>query len=250
MQELENENLLREIKPKFNFVYELFMPTGRKMKSALVMSVVAIIITIIVSLNKGSMVDFSTVVIGTFSMIDILMFFCWFMIAFSIIKFFVHFTFQKMQYDHIGYKFYESYMVYEDDFLNQHKKNILYSNIKEVEIRRTIWDRILGMGVVVIYTNAENRRNNGLVVYALDNPKEDYEFIDKIVNKYRADAPKQNKVIEKKEEKQEERTELQEEVSDDKAKAETEKTAEEIMQKDIEKEKNEQSFKDSLKETN
>ena len=126
----------------------------------------------------------------------------------------------------------------------------LYSNIKEVEIRRTIWDRILGMGVVVIYTNAENRRNNGLVVYALDNPKEDYEFIDKIVNKYRADAPKQNKVIEKKEEKQEERTELQEEVSDDKAKAETEKTAEEIMQKDIEKEKNEQSFKDSLKETN
>ena len=250
MEELENEKLLREIKPKFNFVYELFMPTGRKMKSALVMSVVAIIITIIVSLNKGSMVDFSTVVIGTFSMIDILMFFCWFMIAFSIIKFFVHFTFQKMQYDHIGYKFYESYMVYEDDFLNQHKKNILYSNIKEVEIRRTIWDRILGMGVVVIYTNAENRRNNGLVVYALDNPKEDYEFIDKIVNKYRADAPKQNKVIEKKEEKQEERTELQEEVSDDKAKAETEKTAEEIMQKDIEKEKNEQSFKDSLKETN
>lgn len=250
MEELENEKLLREIKPKFNFVYELFMPTGRKMKSALVMSVIAIIITIIVSLNKGSMVDFSTVVIGTFSMIDILMFFCWFMIAFSIIKFFVHFTFQKMQYDHIGYKFYESYMVYEDDFLNQHKKNILYSNIKEVEIRRTIWDRILGMGVVVIYTNAENRRNNGLVVYALDNPKEDYEFIDKIVNKYRADAPKQNKVIEKKEEKQEERTELQEEVSDDKAKAETEKTAEEIMQKDIEKEKNEQSFKDSLKETN
>lgn len=250
MEELENEKLLREIKPKFNFVYELFMPTGRKMKSALVMSVIAIIITIIVSLNKGSMVDFSTVVIGTFSMIDILMFFCWFMIAFSIIKFFVHFTFQKMQYDHIGYKFYESYMVYEDDFLNQHKKNILYSNIKEVEIRRTIWDRILGMGVVVIYTNAENRRNNGLVVYALDNPKEDYEFIDKIVNKYRADAPKQNKVIEKKEEKQEERTELQEEVSDDKAKLETEKTAEEIMQKDIEKEKNEQSFKDSLKETN
>lgn len=251
MEELENEKLLREIKPKFNFIYELFMPTGRKMKSALVMCVIAIVITAFVSLNEASMLDFSNAVIGKFSMIDILMFFCCFMIAFSIIKFFVHFTFQKMQYDHISYKFYESYMVYEDDFLNQHKKNILYSNVKEVEIRRTIWDRILGMGVVVIYTNAENRRNNGLVVYALDNPKEDYEFIDKIVNKYRAETPKQNNVTNKKEEKQEiDKNQQQEQITDEQTKVENEKSAEEIMQKVIEKEKNEQSFKDSLKETN
>ena len=41
-----------KIKPKFNIIYELFMPTGRKMKSALVMSIIAIIITIFVSMNK------------------------------------------------------------------------------------------------------------------------------------------------------------------------------------------------------
>ena len=155
-----------------------------------------------------------------------------------------------MQYDHISYKFYESYMVYEDDFLNQHKKNILYSNVKEVEIRRTIWDRILGMGVIVIYTNAENKRNNGLVVYALDNPKEDYEFVDKLVNKYRIQnqKQKQNNTVSKSETIQEEN--VNEQISEPTQTVEKEKTAEDIMKQDIEKEKNEESFRDSLKETN
>ena len=94
MEELENEKLLREIKPKFNFIYELFMPTGRKMKSALVMSFIAIIITIFVSMNKSSLLDFSTNVIGTISMLDILMYFCYFMIAFSIITIY-HINFMR-----------------------------------------------------------------------------------------------------------------------------------------------------------
>ena len=245
MEELENEKLLREIKPKFNFIYELFMPTGRKMKSAIIMSFIAIIITIFVSLNKTSLLNFSTNIIGSISALDILMFFCYFMIAFSIIKFLVHLTFQKMQYDHISYKFYETYMVYEDDFLNQHKKNILYSNVKEVEIRRTIWDRLLGMGIVVIYTNAENKRNNGLVVYGLDNPKEDYEFIDKLINRYRISSVKvnvnnehTNVVVEdiRNTNENEQGSVLTEEIS--------------ILEEDMKKEQNEESFKNSLKETN
>ena len=34
-------------------------------------------------------------------------------------------------------------MVYENDFLSQTKKTIEYSNIREVEIRRTVTDRIM-----------------------------------------------------------------------------------------------------------
>lgn len=241
MEELENEKLLKEIKPKFNFIYELFMPTGRKMKSSLIMIVISIIITVFVSLNKSSLLDFSYNIIGNISLMDVLMFFCYFMIVFSIIKFIVHFIFQKMQYEHISYKFFETYMVYEDDFLNQHKKNILYSNVKEVEVRRTIWDRILGMGVVVIYTNAENRRNNGLVVYALDNPKEDYEFIDKLINRYR--------ISNNRNEKDDEAT-AQEKISDILIKEEVNEKQDNILEEDLKKEENEKSFKDSLKETN
>ena len=142
-----------------------------------------------------------------------------------------------MQYDHISYKFYETYMVYEDDFLNQHKKNILYSNVKEVEIRRTIWDRIIGFGVIVIYTNAENRRNNGLVVYALDNPKEDYEFVDKLINKYR--ATNQNNNIVNKVQTQENITNVNVENIGQNFTEEVRKTQE-----------SEEAFKNSLKETN
>ena len=237
MEENQNEKLLREIKPKFNFIYELLMPTGRKMKYALIMSIIAIVITIIVSANKSVLFETSYNVIGTLSLFDILIFFCYFMIIFSIIKLIVHIIFQKMQYDHISYKFYETYMVYEDDFLNQHKKNILYSNVKEVEIRRTIWDRIIGFGVIVIYTNAENRRNNGLVVYALDNPKEDYEFVDKLINKYR--ATNQNNNIVNKVQTQENITNVNVENIEQNVTEEVRKTQE-----------SEEAFKNSLKETN
>lgn len=253
MEEIENEKILKEIKPKFNFIYELLMPTGRKMKSTLIMIIVSIIITVVVSLNNSNFEQFSNDIFGTISMLDILFFVCWGMIIFSVIKFIVHFAFQKMQYEHISYKFFETYMVYEDDFLNQHKKNILYSNVKEVEIRRTIWDRILGMGVVVIYTNAENKRNNGLVVYALDNPKEDYEFIDKLINRYRVsnENKKENIEISKAEEVSIET--ISDTVSEEEQKIEikTEDKKEEvnILQEDLEKEQREESFKDSLKET-
>lgn len=241
MEELQNEKLLKEIKPKFNFIYELLMPTGRKIKSSIIMIIISVVITIVVSFNKGSLLNFSYDIIGNISLIDILMYFCYFMIIFSVIKLLVHYTFQKMQYEHISYKFYETYMVYEDDFLNQHKKNILYSNVKEVEIRRTIWDRILGMGVIVIYTNAENKRNNGLVVYALNNPKEDYEFIDKLINRYRVNSNVKNNIENRNE------TKIK---TDDKEKIEEKVKENSILEEDMKKEKNEESFKNSLKETN
>ena len=74
-------------------------------------------------------------------------------------------------------------MIYEDDFLNQHRKNIEYKNIKEVEIRRTIWDRMLNFGIMVIYTNADNDRNNGLVIYSVKDPKAHYNVIDGLIHK-------------------------------------------------------------------
>ena len=56
------------------------------------------------------------------------------MFGIAILKFVFHIFFQIMQYKYITYSFYNDHMIYKDDFLNQHKKNILYSNVKEVEI--------------------------------------------------------------------------------------------------------------------
>ena len=106
-----------------------------------------------------------------------------------------------------------------------------------MEIRRTIWDRIIGFGVIVIYTNAENRRNNGLVVYALDNPKEDYEFVDKLINKYRA-TNQNNNIVNK--------VQTQENITN----VNVENIGQNFTEKVRKTQESEEAFKNSLKETN
>jgi membrane protein YdbS with pleckstrin-like domain len=244
---MENEKLLKELKPNFNFLYELFMPTGKKIKSSLMMFIVSIVITIIIYSSENLFIGHTENIFNNINFIDIVLFICYFLVVLSFIKLIFHTILQKIQYDHISYKFYESYMIYEDDFLNQHKKNIMYNNIKEVEIRRTILDRILGMGVIIIYTNAENKRNNGLVVYGLKNPKEDYDFLDKLINNSRnSDSissnnqsyPIQNvKEVENKE-------------PNISVNNETDENLENFQKEEIQKIKDEENFKESLKEVN
>lgn len=192
MEEIKKEKLIKEITPEFNFIYELFMPTGKKIKSSLSMLVVAIVLIIVVYLNSDILAEFSYNITDNISLSAAFKIICYFMIIFSTLKLIIHVILQKKQYENISYKFYETYMIYEDKFLNQHKKNILYSNVKEVEIRRTIWDRLTGHGVIIIYTNAENKRNNGLVIYAIKNPDKYYELIDKVVNRYKVNFNNKN----------------------------------------------------------
>lgn len=170
------EKLLYELSPKFNFIYELFMPTGRKIKMNLIVSLMFTILTILLYLNIFTGASTFGNTTNTLKIVSL------FFTIIAYIIFAVSIILKIMQYKCINYKFYEKHMIYEDTFLNQHKKNIEYSNVKEVEIRRTIWDRILNFGVVIIHTNAENGRANGIVVYGLKNPEEKYKKIDEIIH--------------------------------------------------------------------
>lgn len=176
------EKLLYEVKPNFNLLYEIFMPTGRKIKATIIMILIAILLIILLRYGGTSISAFKMNITSNLTTFELLSYICFILLAVLIIKLIVHIVMQMLQYKHISYRFYETHMVYEDDFLNQHRKNIEYVNVKEIEIRRTIWDRILGYGVIVIYTNAENKRN-GLVVYALPDPKKSYNIIYDIVHK-------------------------------------------------------------------
>ena len=158
------------------------MPTGRKIKNTFIAFLVLAIATLWIFLNGDVFTLPDIKLMSNISIFELLKWLCLIITILLLVKLVFHIIFQKLQYNHISYKFYDTYLVYEDDFLNQHRKNIEYKNIKEVEIRRTIWDRILGYGVIVIYTNAENKRGNGLVVYAIKNPKEVYDIIDEIIN--------------------------------------------------------------------
>ncbi|MDD3304429.1 MAG: PH domain-containing protein [Clostridia bacterium] len=202
MEENNEENVLYEIKPDFNFLYEIFMPTGRKIKSTIIVIFILILLTLILVFNGASMDTFSIRITQDLTLFDLLKYIGFIALGICVVKLIVHIVIQNMQYKHISYKFYEDHMVYEDNFLNQHRKNIEYTNVKEIEIRRTIWDRILGYGVIIIYTNAENKRN-GLVIYALHDPQKSYDIIYEIVHKKQKEVPTAEKISESEKEEEE-----------------------------------------------
>lgn len=170
------------IKPRFSLIYELIMPTGKKIKKALLMCLCMIFLYLIFSFFRNY-IDLSNV-FGRFDVNFILSMIFLVLFVIFFIKLAIHIAFQVLQYKNLSFSFFDDYMVYEDSFLNQHTKTIQYSNIKEVEIRRTVTDRVLGYGIIVIYTNAENS-NNGLVIYSIKNPQECYDKIQNILEKVR-----------------------------------------------------------------
>ncbi len=177
------EELRYKITPKFNLLYELFMPTGRKIKSTFFFFILILLVSIYFLCGASGIKVENLRIFENINILTCLKYISIILTFILALKLIFHIVMQIFQYKHITYKFYDTYMVYEDDFLNQHKKNIEYSNIKEIEIRRTIIDRILGFGVIVVYTNAENSRSNGLVIYGLKNPKKTYDIIDSIIHK-------------------------------------------------------------------
>lgn len=172
------------ISPKFNFIYEMGMPSGKKMKNTTISLIIFVAVYVLFLAAKslvgqisvqGMDVDkFSFIGIGILVIILILLF-----------KLAIHIALQVMQYKNISYTFYDDVLIYEDKFLNQHKKTIRYENIKEVEIRRRIWDRMLGYGVIIIYTSAENNSKNGLVIYGIRDPQAKYEKIQDILQNFK-----------------------------------------------------------------
>lgn len=198
-ENVKDDKIIHEITPKFNFIYELGMPTGKKIKSTLFLMLIFIVGYVIYLVCKSSPAIESSVISGI-NVMSILNIILLIGIIFTVIKLTIHIVLQIMQYRNIKYTFYETHMIYEDSFLNQHKKNIQYSNIKEVEIRRSVWDRILGYGIIVIYTNAENEYSNGLVIFGVKNTKEHYDIIDKLVHaKERQTESKEVTTLEEKE---------------------------------------------------
>ena len=86
------------------------------------------------------------------------------------------------EYKGIKYKFYKDCLVCENTFLSQTKKTIEYSNIREVEIRRTFLDRIMNFGVIIIYTNADKTFGSATVLYAVKNTVEKYNNIESLIH--------------------------------------------------------------------
>ncbi len=195
-----------KVRPKFNLIYELVMPLGGKFRRSLGI-ILVLIITIIAMKIAGSKINMDAIVLGISAM-DVLFWIAIFFIIIFALKFFIDLILKIMQYNRISYTFYSDNLTYEDTFLNQQRKVIKYENIKEVEVRRTIIDRIMGFGIIIISTNAEGNFNSGLIIYGIENPDEVYKIINDLLyssknkqenksNDYLVDIKSDEKVTEK-----------------------------------------------------
>lgn len=176
----ENREVLYEIGPKFDFLYELTMPTGKKIKSALVYTVLALIIKLFISFSRIKISSASNELLSLiYSVGNILITVA---LVFSVILLVARIVMQVLEYKGIKYKFYDNYLTFENTFLSQTKKTIEYSNIREVEIRRSILDRILNYGVIIIYTNADKLQGSATVLYGIKNTQEHYNNIQSLIH--------------------------------------------------------------------
>ena len=127
--------VLYELGPKFNFFYELTMPTGRKLKSALTAVIISIVLYVILFLCKGYIVGLENETMS--SIYNIANIVCIVAIIITIIMLISRISMQIMEYKGISYKFYKDCMVYENDFLSQTKKTIEYSkNWITIKVKR------------------------------------------------------------------------------------------------------------------
>lgn len=172
--------VLYELSPKFDFFYELTMPTGKKMKSSFIAVIVALVINVIIEIARSMAQDAGNY--ATMPMFKIITVIGLIFLAFFVLLFIVRIVMQVLEYKGIKYTFYEKCMVYENKFLNQTKKTIEYSNIREIEIRRTLLDRMLNYGVIIIYTNAEKAYGSATVIYAVKDIEKHYNNIESIVH--------------------------------------------------------------------
>lgn len=180
---MEDDIVLYEAKPRFNFIYELFMPQGRKIRMSVILFLLFLFVYVVFIKIEGyaklesELLKFTSIdLYNIFNNIYI------FIIIAMAINVIAHIVIHVWQYSAIRYKFYKEYLEYSDMFLNQQKKTIRYENIREIEIRKSVWDRINGYGTIIVYTNAEKNYNNGLVLYSMKNAKKIYDDIDKIVH--------------------------------------------------------------------
>lgn len=178
--------VIYDFKPKYNLLYELLMPTGKKVRKFIVAILLCIIIYICI--NTFAYGLFTNEIVGSFDIADILSILFIILGVLSLIALIIQIIFYHFEYKNISYKFYEDHIEYEDKFLNQQLKNIKYKDIKEIEIRRSIWDRIMGYSVLIVYTNADNSRRNGLIIYSVRYIDKYYDKLNELIKKDKSET--------------------------------------------------------------
>jgi len=90
--------------------------------------------------------------------------------------------FTKMQYKAFEYNFYVTKLIYRDSFINITEKEIKYKHLREVQMIQSFVQRWFNIGKIIMYTNAESGMSNGITVVSVENPKQVYDEVKKIID--------------------------------------------------------------------
>jgi len=107
---------------------------------------------------------------------------------------------KKLNYARTEYKFFEDRLEFEEGFFALHKKVILLKDVREVTLRRGVFQRMCGLGSIYLATLATgsstypnvfttlgfgNVASSGIVVRDIPNPDETYHRVRQLVEKSR-----------------------------------------------------------------
>lgn len=173
---VEDGEVKYQLRPKFKLGYKLLTNIGR-----------GILYLFIFSMYFLSDIDDSKNAGDVFSVILAILF--GILIVYVLIKL----IFEKMQYDHYEYNFYNTKVEYVDGFLNKEEKELKYKFIREVTMSQNIIERLFGIGKIKIFTNASSggnggaygnsmRNRNGIQIHCVENIGEQYRKVKELID--------------------------------------------------------------------
>jgi uncharacterized membrane protein YdbT with pleckstrin-like domain len=108
----------------------------------------------------------------------------WLCMFFWLILNFVYFSLQSRSYVASNYKLSANELEYSEGFLTKVNKNIPLKNVREVSLRRTIPQRIFGLGTIVLLTAASTgRRWSGIGINDVENSENLYVVVRDLIDK-------------------------------------------------------------------
>jgi len=173
---VEDGEVKYQLRPTFKLGYKLLTNFGRGILYLFIFTIY-FLSDIEDSKNAGEIFG---VILGLFAGI---------LIVYVIIKL----IFEKMQYDHYEYNFYNTKVEYVDGFLNKEEKELKYKFIREVTMSQNIVERLFGIGKIKIFTNASSggnsgaygnsmRNRNGIQIHCVENIGEQYKKVKELID--------------------------------------------------------------------
>lgn len=156
-----DDTVMLNVKPTFKFLY-IFLPY--------IISNFSILLPLILVV--------AFVEVGSSMLVGMFMAFCIIYTLYILIKL----IFVNKQYKSYNYDFYKTKVIYKDSFINISEKEVKYKNIREVYLRRGLFQRMFNLGTIVLYTNAETGFANGIFIKDVENSEQIYKEIKQLID--------------------------------------------------------------------